>query len=267
MVAVLLGGGFQRERIGSSGRFRQCKTATILLAQLRQVFALLFRRTELDHERVDQRVVDVDEGGRCRAYLGQFLHHQHGGHEVTRTATILVAHLNTHQPIVEQGTHNRRIELVLLVHLLHQRCNLFLCQLGYRFLHHQFILTQIGKRGCGTVGRSERGAGERAGTDRTHRSDHLAENVLQHLAAGEVGHWYFLLRGIHATELGANQPATYEHTNQLTRPGRSINRTRGLRRFAKIKKRSTKNKTGYQPAITTRHSNDSSVGGTRSFTY
>uniref|UniRef100_A0A182S210 Uncharacterized protein n=1 Tax=Anopheles funestus TaxID=62324 RepID=A0A182S210_ANOFN len=190
VITVLLGGGFQRERIGSGGRFRQRKAATEFLAQLRQVLALLFRRTELDHERVNERVVDVNEGSRCRAHLGQFLHHQHGRHEVARTATILVAHLDTHQPVVEQGAHNGRIELVFLVHLLHQRCNLFLCHLGHRFLHHQLILAQIGKGRCGTAGRTERRAGERARTDRAHRSDHLAKNVLQHLwAVKGTTHW------------------------------------------------------------------------------
>lgn len=124
-VAAAVGGlrRARREREGVRPRhgLRQAEAAYGVGGQARQEAALEVGAAPLEHGRVDEGVVDVDEDADGRVDARQLLDPDDGRCEVHAGAAVLLGDLDPHEPLLEQLLHQRRVHLLRLVHVAHPR--------------------------------------------------------------------------------------------------------------------------------------------------
>lgn len=101
--------------------------------------------TYLLDQRVDQRVVYVNESADRRVDLGQLLDGQYSRHKVAARALVVDRHLEAHQPVLEELPQHDLVDLALLLHLADERLDVVAGQLGHRLLHHLLVLGEEGQ--------------------------------------------------------------------------------------------------------------------------
>eukprot|EP00968_Pinguiococcus_pyrenoidosus_P026801 scaffold7339_cov249-Pinguiococcus_pyrenoidosus.AAC.1 len=132
----------QSESIRARPRLRQAETPHGIRRQARQPRLLQCGRAPEGEAVAHQRVLDIQQDRDGRIHPRHFLDGHTSGREAHLRAAEGLRSLDGHEPRVKERLDQLRRHPLLIIHLTHSRCDLFLRKAPHSLLQHALILAQ-----------------------------------------------------------------------------------------------------------------------------